>query len=66
MGAQVLDVGIPLAEDMAPYSSINRGYGGAHYYDLIHYIDRLIENKEQATAIIIFVGNDITGGKVFE
>tara|TARA_B100000925_G_scaffold110403_1_gene81473 strand:+ start:954 stop:1664 length:711 start_codon:yes stop_codon:yes gene_type:complete len=54
---------VSLAEDMAPYSSINRGYGGAHYYDLIHYIDRLIENKEQATAIIIFVGNDITGGK---
>ena len=45
---------------MAPYSSIKRGYGGAHYYDLIHYIDRLIEKKERQ-AIIIFVANDITG-----
>ena len=23
--------------DMYPYSSIKRGYGGAHFYDLIHF-----------------------------
>ena len=28
---------VSLAEDMAPYPSINRGYGGAHYYDPVSY-----------------------------
>ena len=30
--------------DMSPYPSVKRGYGGAHYYDLIHFIDRLVIN----------------------
>lgn len=47
--------------DMAPYAVVKRGYGGAHYYDLIHYVDRLIKNKSAAKAVIIFVANDITG-----
>lgn len=47
--------------DMAPYAVVKRGYGGAHYYDLIHYVDRLIKNKSAAKALIIFVANDITG-----
>ena len=54
--------------DMAPYVVVKRGYGGAHYYDLIHYIydlihyiDRLVKDKLAAKAVIIFVANDITG-----
>jgi lysophospholipase L1-like esterase len=47
--------------DMAPYAVVKRGYGGAHYYDLIHYIDRLVKDKSAAKAVIIFVANDITG-----
>lgn len=50
-----------IEEDMFPYSIVKRGYGGAHYYDLIHYVERLIKNKEKAKAIILFVANDITG-----
>jgi lysophospholipase L1-like esterase len=50
-----------IQEDMWPYAVVKRGYGGAHYYDLIHYIDRLIEDKQEAKAVIIFVANDITG-----
>ena len=46
---------VSLAEDMAPYSSINRGYGGAHYYDLIHYIDRLIEGKKNRQRPLLFL-----------
>ena len=45
---------------MQPYKSIKRGYGGAHYYDLIHFIERLISNHSPR-AILIFVANDITG-----
>ena len=47
--------------DMAPYAVVKRGYGGAHYYDLIHYIDRLVKDKLATNAVIIFVANDITG-----
>ena len=46
--------------DMYPYSSIKRGYGGAHFYDLIHFSERLVKNHSPK-AILIFVANDITG-----
>ena len=51
-----------MEKDMSPYTIVKRGYGGAHYYDLIHFIDRLIINKQKAKAVIIFVANDITIG----
>ena len=47
-------------EDMYPYSSVKRGYGGAHFYDLIHFSERLVKNHSPK-AILIFVANDITG-----
>ncbi len=49
-----------IENDMQPYSSVKRGYGGAHYYDLIHFTDRLITNHSPK-AILVFVANDITG-----
>lgn len=50
-----------IEENMAPYSVVKRGYGGAHYYDLIHFVERLIQDKQKAKAVVIFVANDITG-----
>lgn len=50
-----------IEEDMSPFSVVKLGYGGAHYYDLIHYVERLVKNKEKAKAVILFVANDITG-----
>ncbi len=47
-------------QDMYPYSSVKRGYGGAHFYDLIHFSERLVKNHTPK-AILIFVANDITG-----
>ena len=49
-----------IENDMQPYKSVKRGYGGAHYYDLIHFTERLISNHSPR-AILIFVANDITG-----
>ena len=46
--------------DMYPYSSVKRGYGGAHFYDLIHFSERLVKNHSPK-AILIFIANDITG-----
>jgi hypothetical protein len=51
-----------IAEDMAPWPSIRRGYGGARFSDLAVFIDRLV-NPHQYDALAIFVANDITGGE---
>jgi lysophospholipase L1-like esterase len=48
-----------IADDMAPYAVIRRGYGGASYRDLCHYAPRLIA-AHQPRAIVVFVANDIT------
>ncbi len=50
-----------IKEDMAPYTPIRRGYGGAHFTDLIHFTDRL-SDPHKFQAIVLFVANDITGG----
>ncbi|BAO75380.1 hypothetical protein WPG_1150 [Winogradskyella sp. PG-2] len=48
-------------KDMAPYNSVKRGYGGAHFYDLIHFTERLVTSHKNAKAIVCFVANDLTG-----
>ena len=63
MGSSSVRLWKTIEEDMAPYSVVKRGYGGAHYYDLIHFVDRLIKDKDKAQAVLIFVANDITGYK---
>ena len=49
-----------IKSDMSPYKVVKRGYGGAHFYDLIHYTKRLVKNHKPR-AIAVFVANDITG-----
>jgi lysophospholipase L1-like esterase len=49
-----------IAGDMAPYAAIRRGYGGAKYSDLAVFADRLITPHHYA-AMVVFVGNDVTG-----
>ena len=51
-----------IAEDMAPYNPIRRGYGGARFSDLAVFVERLVYPHE-FQALVIFVGNDITGGE---
>ena len=51
-----------LDKDMAPYNVIQRGYGGAKLSDFAVYADRIIA-PHPCSAIVIFVANDITGGK---
>jgi lysophospholipase L1-like esterase len=48
-------------KDMSPYNSVKRGYGGAHFYDLIHFTERLVTPHKNAKAIVCFVANDLTG-----
>lgn len=47
--------------DLAPYQVMQRGYGGARMSDFNYYAHRIIK-KHQFKAILVFVGNDISGG----
>ena len=49
-----------IAIDMAPYRTIQRGYGGAKYSDLAVFTQRLI-HPHKYRALVIFVGNDVSG-----
>lgn len=47
-----------ITEDMAPWPAVGRGYGGARYRDLCHFVPRLVANHEPR-AIVVFVANDL-------
>lgn len=49
-----------LKSDMAPYSVIQRGFGGSKLSDFVVYADRIVA-PHQCSSIVIFIANDITG-----
>lgn len=49
-----------LDQDMAPYPIIQRGYGGAHFRDMIFFTDRILANHD-LQMVVCFVANDISG-----
>lgn len=49
-----------LAEDMAPYPVIQRGYGGAKFSDFAVYSGRVFA-PHKCSAAVLFIANDITG-----
>lgn len=51
-----------IAEDMAPYEVIRRGYGGAKYADLAVFAEELVAAHEYR-AVVVYVGNDVTGAE---
>ena len=60
LGSSSIRLWDSLAEDMAPYPVIQRGYGGAHLRDAIFFTDQLL-GKHQPAMIIGFIANDIKG-----
>ncbi|MDP5138969.1 MAG: hypothetical protein NWP83_00695 [Spirosomaceae bacterium] len=48
-----------IADDMSPYPTIRRGYGGAKLSDLIFYTERLVYPHD-FRALVVFVANDIS------
>jgi hypothetical protein len=61
VGSSTIRLWDSIVKDMKTYNCVRKGYGGAHYYDLIHFVDRLVKGHKGATAVLIFVANDITG-----
>ena len=59
LGSSSIRLWETLKEDMAPMQLIQRGYGGAHFRDLIFYIDTIL-NGHDLSMIVCFVANDIS------
>ncbi|MDC1217351.1 GDSL-type esterase/lipase family protein [Flavobacteriaceae bacterium] len=49
-----------LEEDMKPYPVIQRGYGGAHFRDMVYFTDRIL-TEHSLSMVVCFVANDISG-----
>lgn len=62
LGSSSIRLWETLKEDMAPMPLIQRGYGGAHFRDLIFYIDTIL-NHHDLSMIVCFVANDISQKK---
>lgn len=60
IGSSSIRLWSTLAEDMAPYKTIKRGFGGSSLPDVIFYADRILE-RHMPCAVVLFVANDITG-----
>tara|TARA_Y100000768_G_C23915435_1_gene652127 strand:- start:504 stop:1193 length:690 start_codon:yes stop_codon:yes gene_type:complete len=60
LGSSSIRLWNEIKSDMSPFNVVARGYGGAHFYDIIHYTKRLVKNHNPK-AIVVFVANDITG-----
>lgn len=60
VGSSSIRLWSTLAEDMAPYPFIQRGFGGSRTPDVALYMKR-IAYPHQFSAVVIFVANDITG-----
>ncbi|WP_422106408.1 GDSL-type esterase/lipase family protein [Winogradskyella sp.] len=61
LGSSSIRLWDSIHKDMNPYHSVKRGYGGAHFYDLIQFTDRLVTPHKSTRAIVCFVANDLTG-----
>tara|TARA_B110000285_G_C14959420_1_gene530891 strand:+ start:257 stop:970 length:714 start_codon:yes stop_codon:yes gene_type:complete len=60
IGSSSIRLWSTLEQDMNPFSVIQRGYGGAHFRDLIFYTDRILANHAPEL-VVCFVANDIKG-----
>lgn len=65
MGSSSIRLWKTLVEDMAPLPIIQRGYGGAHFRDLIFFVDTIL-NQHDLSMVVCFVANDISQSKADE
>jgi len=52
-----------LQQDFPDYTVINRGFGGSHMIDSVHYADRIVIPYHPKLIVIQAGGNDLAGGK---
>jgi lysophospholipase L1-like esterase len=59
-GSSSIKLWSTLAQDMAPFNVIQRGYGGARLSDFAVYAERIF-TPLPGIALVLFIANDITG-----
>jgi lysophospholipase L1-like esterase len=52
-----------LADDFPNHKVINRGFGGSHIIDSVHFADRIVWPYEPRLIVMFAGGNDIAAGK---
>jgi hypothetical protein len=52
-----------LAQDFPEHKVINRGFGGSHLNDSVHYFDRIVAPYKPRMIVVYAGSNDITFGK---
>lgn len=63
VGSSSIRLWASLSEDLAPYPTLNRGFGGAHVSDVDYFFDKVVA-PYQARAIFFYAGdNDLWDGK---
>ena len=60
LGSSSIRLWKTLKADMKPHNVIQRGYGGAHFRDLIFFTERILSDHS-LKMIVCFVANDISG-----
>jgi lysophospholipase L1-like esterase len=55
-----------LADSFGQLDVINRGFGGSHLADSVHFLDRLVLKHEPRTVVLYAGDNDIASGKTPE
>jgi lysophospholipase L1-like esterase len=63
LGSSSIRLWESMAEDLKPWPVVRRGYGGAKFSDLAVFAPRLLK-AHHPRAVVIYVGNDITGNAV--
>ncbi len=60
VGSSSVRMWADIVKDMAPYHPVQRGYGGASLADFVFFTKRIV-NPHAFRALVLFLGNDISG-----
>lgn len=63
VGSSSIAIWQKIQEDFPDHYVLNRGFGGSHFSDVIHYADRIIYPYEPAKIFIYEGDNDIAAGE---
>lgn len=63
IGASSIRLWKTLADDFPEYRVINRGFGGSHLSDSVHFADRIVFPYKPRAIILNAGGNDLNSGK---
>ncbi len=66
VGSSSIRLWTTLSKDLAPYSVLNRGFGGSDVSDSLHFAERIVIPYRPKLVVMYAGGNDINRGKTPE